>query len=227
MKLHAFMTDPALCGTEFLADSWAPWRIVARLYDGDAALLTADERAFACRLLGTDTLPDWSPDEFYAVLGRRSGKSRFAGLLLTHCGAQDYRDRLAPGEWATAICVATDRRQARTIFGYCEGMIDASPMLAAELVNRTRDTIEFAHRTRIEIHTASFRAVRGYSIPLAVIDEAAFLRDERSAIPDMELARALRPALATLGGRLAVISSPHRKVGLLWQRYAEHYGKAA
>src|SRR5690606_37520537 len=99
--------------------------------------------------------------------------------------------------------------------------------LRAELVNRTRDTLEFAHRTRGEIATGSFRAVRGYSIPLAVIDEAAFLRDERSATPDVELARALKPALATLGGRLAVISSPNRKVGLLWSKYQRHFGKAA
>ena len=32
---------------------------------------------------------------------------------------------------------------------------------------------------------------------------------------------------ATLKGRLAVISSPHRKVGLLYEKHARHYGKAA
>lgn len=39
MKLYDFMTDRAICGTEFLADSWGAWRVVARLYDGDGDLL--------------------------------------------------------------------------------------------------------------------------------------------------------------------------------------------
>ena len=47
MKLHEFMTTPALSGAEFLGPSWAMWRIIARLYDGDAALLTPDEQAIA------------------------------------------------------------------------------------------------------------------------------------------------------------------------------------
>jgi hypothetical protein len=59
---------------------------------------------------------------------------------------------------------------------------------------------------------------------LAVIDEAAFLRSEDSALPDIELARALRPALTTLNGRLVVISSPHRKTGLLWDAMRKYYG---
>ena len=40
MKLGAFITDPALCGDEFLGPSWSTWRIIARLYDSDAALLS-------------------------------------------------------------------------------------------------------------------------------------------------------------------------------------------
>jgi hypothetical protein len=33
----AFITEPALCGDEFLGPSWSTWRIIARLYDSDAA----------------------------------------------------------------------------------------------------------------------------------------------------------------------------------------------
>jgi hypothetical protein len=40
MKLGAFITDPALRGDEFLGPSWTTWRIIARLYDSDAALLS-------------------------------------------------------------------------------------------------------------------------------------------------------------------------------------------
>ena len=60
-------------------------------------------------------------------------------------------------------------------------------------------------------------------MPGAVIDESAFLRSEDSALPDIELARALRPALLTLSGILVVISSPHRKVGLLHDAFKRYY----
>jgi hypothetical protein len=36
----ATRSDPALCGDEFLGPSWSTWRIIARLYDSDAALLS-------------------------------------------------------------------------------------------------------------------------------------------------------------------------------------------
>ncbi len=58
----------------------------------------------------------------------------------------------------------------------------------------------------------------------AVVDESAFLRSDESALPDLELARALRPALLTLNGLMLVISSPHRKVGLLHDGYKRYFG---
>ncbi len=57
------------------------------------------------------------------------------------------------------------------------------------------------------------------------MDEASFLRDETSATPDIEAARALLPGLATTGGMLAVMSSPYRKAGLLHQRVRDFFGQ--
>jgi len=174
VKLFDFMTDKSLCGDEFLGDSWRSWRVVARLLDGDAALLNAEDATLARQLVGSDVLPEDAPAEFYGIAGRRSGKSRFSSIALTNAAAEDYRGSLAPGEWATSLCIATDRKQARTIFGYTEALIDSSDMLREAVVSSTRESIDFEHRSRIEIHTASFRAVRGYTVPLAIIDEAAF-----------------------------------------------------
>lgn len=58
-----------------------------------------------------------------------------------------------------------------------------------------------------------------------VLDECAFFRDETSAQPDIEIFRALTPALATVGGLMVSISSPYRKVGLLHQKHRDHFGK--
>ena len=60
----------------------------------------------------------------------------------------------------------------------------------------------------------------------ACLDEAAFLRSEESAEPDIELRRALLPAMSTVPGSLLLtISSPYSKKGLVWQQYRKHYGE--
>jgi hypothetical protein len=227
MKLHAFMTTPALCGTEFSGASWTVHReVLAKLWDGDP--IAPEYRAIARDLSGCEELPAVPPDELYLAFGRRSGKTRFEALAGVHAWAEDYRDRgLAVGEWATVSCHCVDKRQARTWFEYCKGLIEASPVLSAEISNITSESIESMHRTRLEVFTSNFRSARGYSMPLAIIDEAAFLRDELSAQPDIELRRALLPALATLKGRLLVASSLHRRSGLMWDMHRKHYGRAA
>jgi hypothetical protein len=227
MKLLDFMHAPALCGDAFAGPSWDTWRVIARLYDGDAHLLTAEQQELARRLIGRDELPTEPPRELFVGAGRRSGKTRFDALLAVHAAAQDYRDRLAAGEWATVSMHAVDRRQAGVAFGYCRGMVESSAVLSAEVTSVTAEAIEFRHRCRIEVMSSSFRSARGYSIALAVLDEAAYLRSETSALPDVELYHALIPALMTLQGRLVVTSSLHRKTGLMWQKWTQYHKAAA
>ena len=229
MKLYEFMTTPDLCGAEFTGESWAVHRdVIARLWDGDAHLLTSEQREIAKQLLGSELLPSSPADEMYFAFGRRSGKTRFEAVAGVHAWAEDYRERgLATGEWATISCHCTDKKQARTWFSYCQGLIEASPLLKAEISNVTAESIESRHMTRLEVFSANFRSARGYTMPLAIIDEAAFLRDEFSATPDTELRRALLPALATLHGRLLVASSLHRRAGLMYEMHKRHHGKVA
>jgi hypothetical protein len=230
MKLREFMCDHRLTSGQFDGPSWRAYRdVIAPLWDGDSDLIPQDMHATAYQLLGCERLPPpgWLLDELYLGFGRRCGKTMFEAVAVTHAWAQDYRDRMAPGEWATISCHCVDKRQARTLFGYVQGIIEASETLRAEVSNSTAESIESAHRTRFEIHTASFRSIRGYTLALACLDEASFMRDETSATPDVELYRAVLPALATLGGRLIVTSSLHRKVGLMWNKHQQHWGKAA
>jgi hypothetical protein len=230
VKLYQFMTDPDLCGSEFTGPSWAVHReVIAHLWDGDPDLIAPEYHAVARQLLGCEQLPpSGMPAEMYLAFGRRSGKTRFESVAGVHAWAQDYSDSgLSLGEWATVSCHCVDKRQARTWFEYCKGLILASPILAAEVENITAESIESKHHTRLEVFTSNYRSARGYSMPLAIIDEAAFLRDEMSAQPDVELRRALMPALATLHGRLLVASSLHRRSGLMWDAHRLHYGRAA
>jgi hypothetical protein len=207
--------------------------VLARLWDGDAHLIPSEHLDLARQLLGCEALPRGAPTEMYLAFGRGSGKTRFEAVASVHAWSQDYRLRLqrplAPGAYATIPCSSVTTRQAKEWLGYCRGLIEASPSLKGAIKNDTSDAIESKHFTRLEIFTSNFRAVRGFTIPLAIIDEAAWLHDEFSATPDVELREALLPALGRLepAGRLLVASTLHRRSGLMWQQFKKHYGKVA
>jgi hypothetical protein len=223
VKLFTFMTSKRLAGAEFSGLTWATWRIIARLIDGDAHLLNADEREIALKLTGRGVLPTLAPREVFVGAGRRGGKSRFGAMVATWLAAAEY-PQLSTGETAVVVHVAPDKRQAEIDLNYSRGIVKGSKPLSAELIADTSDGLEFAHRTRLEVATASYRTVRGRTLAGAIIDESAFLRADDSALPDKELVRALRPGLLTLHGLLLVISSPHRKVGILYDAHRKYFG---
>jgi hypothetical protein len=80
---------------------------------------------------------------------------------------------------------------------------------------------------RVEIKTASFRLVRGYTVVAALLDEVAFWRtDETSANPDSEIIAALRPAMATVPNAVLLgASSPYACRGVLYESYRKHFAK--
>jgi hypothetical protein len=223
MKLHEFMVTRKLAGAEFSGPTWATWRMIARLIDGDAHLLTAEDQALALRLTGRTVLPTVAPREMFIGAGRRGGKSRFGALVATWLAAAEY-PQLSAGETAIVAHIAPDKRQAEIDLSYARGIVKHSRLLRSELISDTADGLEFAHRTRLEVATASFRTVRGRTLAGAVVDESAFLRADDSALPDRELVRALRPGLLTLRGPLLVISSPHRRVGVLYDAHRKYFG---
>jgi hypothetical protein len=110
---------------------------------------------------------------------------------------------------------------------YVVGFLEHVPMLKAMMAGRTREAIELTNRVTIEIHTASFRAIRGYTIIAAICDEISFWQtDDGSANPDTEILNGVRPGMATVGGALLLcISSPYAKRGCLWSAYRAHYGR--
>jgi hypothetical protein len=223
VKLHTFMTNRKLAGAEFSGPTWATWRIIARLIDGNAHLLNAEQQALALKLTGRTQLPTVAPREIYVGAGRRSGKSRFGALVATWLAAAEY-PKLAPGEDAVVVHIAPDKKQSAIDLSYAAGIVRGSSLLRAELVSDNADGLEFSHHTRLEVATASYRTVRGTTLAGAVVDESAFLRADDSALPDKELLRALRPGLLTLRGLLLVISSPHRKLGILYDAHRKYFG---
>jgi hypothetical protein len=163
--------------------------------------------------------------ECWIAAGRRAGKSRIAALVGTHRAISFDAATLAPGELAVVPLIAADRSQARAVMSYVRG-ICALPSVKPWVGRVLRDSIELKSGVSIEVMTASFRTVRGYTVISAVLDEVAFWRDEAtSANPDSEIIAALRPAMATVPGALLVaISSPYARTGEFHRMHDRYYG---
>ncbi|MCV2881703.1 hypothetical protein [Actibacterium sp. XHP0104] len=216
------MQDPALFGDRFGADSWAAWRALLAAFYG---LPLSDPQADTVRqLTARSVAPPTTFRELWMPIGRRGGKSNVAALIAVYEAAfRDHRTRLSSGEWATVALIAADRAQARTLLRYVRDMF-AHPLLKPLVIKETVEGLELRNRCAIEVHTASYRKVRGYTLAAVIADEIAFWMDEGRS-PDVEIIAALRPALATLDGRLVAISSPYARRGALWEEYRHSYGK--
>ena len=94
---------------------------------------------------------------------------------------RDYTPYLAAGEVATVAIICVNRMQARSIFRYTLGLLEAVPVLQKMVKDDTADQIVLNNRVVIEIHTASFRVTRGYTLAAVLADETAFWRDEFSS----------------------------------------------
>jgi hypothetical protein len=148
-----------------------------------------------------------------------------AALVATYKAITFDTATLAPGEVAMVPVIAADRAQARAVMGYVRALCGLSAV--RPWVGRTlRETVELKSGVNIEVHTASYRTVRGYTVISAVLDEVAFWRDEStSANPDTEIIAALRPAMSTVPGSLLVaISSPYARTGEFYRTHDRYYG---
>jgi len=219
------MRDPALFGPWFRDKTWQAWRAFLAAQFG----LPMDKAALETyqRHTGRKSAPEGPCKEGWLIVGRRGGKSLVSALTAVFLACfRDYREFLAPGERGTVMVIAADRRQARVVFRYIQGFLDSVPMLAQMVESRTKETINLTNRVTIEVHTANFRAVRGYTVVAAICDEIAFWRSEDSANPDTEILNGLRPGMATVPGALLLcISSPYARRGALWEAYRKHYGQ--
>ncbi|HEY2707555.1 MAG TPA: hypothetical protein VGI95_05830 [Caulobacteraceae bacterium] len=219
------MTDGALLGAA-LGDAkpWAAWRAILKASFAEP-MTAAEARTFG-KLAGGRKPPKRPVAELWVAAGRRSGKSRMAGLTGVYLAAcVDHSARLAPGERGYVLVVAPTTGQAATVKSYCEAFLTRSRLLAPLVVSVTADEIALTNGITIAIGAASFRTLRGKTLLGVVVDEVAFLRDETSASPDVELVRAVIPSLSAARGTLIGISSPYRKIGVLAQRHRDHFGR--
>jgi hypothetical protein len=223
VTMREALTDRAYFGGLLAGDSWAAWRVLLIAIVGET--LTSDERAVFRTLTGREHEPEEPVEEFWAVIGRRGGKTRSMAVLAAYLAScVDHRSALAPGERGVIPLLAASVTQAASAFAFVEGVFMTAPHLKELVESATADTLSLTTGIDIRVRPAAYRTIRGITCVAAIADELAFWRSDDSANPDREILKALRPSLATTGGPLICISSPHAKRGELFNTYKRHYG---
>src|SRR5688572_18990186 len=158
-------------------ESWSAWRVVLKAL---FAIEMDEAELVTYRTLTGRTTPPTAPArEGWFVAGRRSGKSYISAYIATYLATfKDWRPYLSPGEKAVVMLLAADRRQARQLLRYINGMLASVPMLAAMVVSQTAEAIELNNSVVIEVHTANLRTVRGFTAPVIICDETSWWRTE-------------------------------------------------
>ncbi|MCJ2068591.1 hypothetical protein MKK75_07190 [Methylobacterium sp. J-030] len=226
MNLLEATTDPKLFQSWFRdEDTWTAWRAFLGAVFGLPLSEAEAETYRACT--NRQTLPETAYTEAWLICGRRGGKSFIMALVAVYLAAfREYRQCLAPGERATILILAADRRQARVIFRYIRALLTEVPMLARMIERETADEFDLKNRVTVEVGTSSYRAVRGRTLAAALADEIAFWPTDDAAEPDYAILDALRPAMATIpGAMLLCASSPYARRGALYDAHRRHFGK--
>jgi phage terminase large subunit-like protein len=174
-------------------------------------------------------MPSSGFDTALFLTGRRSGKSRVAAIVGAYEACLAGHDtKLAKGEKGVVAVCAPTTKQGHIVRDYIRAVFDA-PLLQAEVESETREGFDLASGTRIEILAGDWRTVRGYTLIAAVVDEACFFGyDAESKIrSDSELIRAIKPSLATVGGKLVCISTPYARKGWCYSQWKKGFGNDA
>src|SRR5262249_10246226 len=201
-EIDAVLADHRLLGAALEPlDTWQVWLITLRAAFG--LPLSVKERKIFRAIAGERGLPKQRVRELWCVCGRGSGKSRIAAAISIYF-ALFVKHKLAPGERGMVLVIAGTTDQARVVFEYIGGFLEASPALRREVVSRTRLEIKLRNGIIIAVHPNSFRSVRGRTLVACIFDEVSFWRDETTATPDTEVYTAVLPALRTNGMLVAI-----------------------
>src|SRR5205085_9409472 len=129
--------DPRVFGRYFADNNtWAAWRAFHKALFG--IRLDKSEHRLFHKCTGRQTPSREGYTEAWLVIGRRGGKAFALALIAVFLGCfRDWRRYLGPGERATIMVIAADRKQARVIMRYVKGLSQSVEMLRAVIEGET------------------------------------------------------------------------------------------
>jgi phage terminase large subunit-like protein len=202
--------------------SWSPWLVLLRAAYG--LPLSSGEQEIFREHMGRTSYdpPDGGWGEIAVIVGRQSGKTRIAASVAVFEALTAPKD---VGE-TYALLIAQDHRAAqRALLSYVTEALEASELLRSSVAESLRESVTLKTGVRIAAYPCPPAAVRGLRARVVICDELAFYRSSEGYPTDLEMLRALRPTLATTGGKLVVISSPYGQAGALWDLHRRDYGR--
>jgi hypothetical protein len=116
--------DEALCDPRLLGAAldpiatWSSWLTILKAANG--VPLDENEAAFFASVSGGRAAPTVPVHELWAIIGRRSGKSRVAAAVAV-CEATLREHALSPGEVGVVLCVSPTKSQAGLVLDYARG----------------------------------------------------------------------------------------------------------
>jgi len=137
-----------------------------------------------------------------------------------------HEKHLARGERGLAALVAQDRRAAGIAFGYIRAGFEHSPLLADLMDGEpTTSEIRLSNGITISCFPSTLTSLRGWSIPIGVLDELAFFRLEGQAHADVEIQASIRRGqIGFPNPKLIKISTPYLKSGVLFDDFQRYWG---
>jgi hypothetical protein len=217
-----FVTDSELLG---LALSPAQETLLRAIY----GLPLSDDQLELYRMCtGRQMAPTVAFAEATVIAGARAGKdSRIAAPIACYEAVFGRHERhLAPGERGVIPLVAQDQRATKIAFGYIREYLTRSPLLNALVEEVLASEIVLGNGITITCFPSTLRSLRGWSMPVGVMDEVAFYRVEGQADADVEIQASIRRGMISFPtARLVKISTPYMKGGILYDDFTRGFGQ--
>src|SRR5262245_59314578 len=223
MSIVDFVTDPQLLG---LSISDPQLVLLSAIY---GLPLSKYQKGIFTECTGREGYPRHGFSEATIIAGARAGKdSRIACPIAAYeaCFGSHER-RLGRGERATIPLIAQDQRATRIAFGYLRSYFTESRLLSSMLDDDPyTNEIRLNNRVTISCFPSTLASLRGWSIPVGVMDEVGFWRLEGSADSDSEIQASIRRGMINFDRtKLIKISSPYMRSGVLYDDFKRHFGQ--
>ncbi len=192
--------------------------------------LVTDEQREIWTLCTEREYPGQLFGEAMVISGARGGKdSRIAAPIVVYEAVfGGHERRVAKGETGTIVLVAQDAKAAGIAFNYISEYIRQSPVLASLLDgDPLSSSLRLTNGIVIQTFPCTLKSMRGFSIPVAVMDEVAFFRLEGQADSDVEIQTSIRRGMVGFasGTKLIKISTPYMRGGVLYDDFQRAFGK--
>ena len=227
MKLNPKISFEAFCRDVLLEPISPAWVAAYKSFEGKP--LNESDLEIYRELSGRQEYTSGTArGELWCIKGRRSAGTKTAAKFVTYLisvHGSEYRQFAAKRDRLHALVVLQSREIARETMNYFASFYNDT-VLSSEVVEVLKNSIELKSGFIVSVATCSYRAPRGLSVPICLLDETGAWRTEGVDL-DMEVYKSIRPAMIQFkNSRLIGLGSPWTQSGLLWSCWQHRFERA-